>query len=41
MNALTKRGRTAGRLLAIAWALVVALLLAHNAYLWLGKRIAP
>ncbi len=41
MNALTKRGRNAGRLLAIAWALVVALLLAHNAYLWLGKRIAP
>src|SRR5450830_439645 len=27
--------------MAIAWALVVALLLAHNAYLWLGKRIAP
>ncbi|WP_102298327.1 MMPL family transporter [Janthinobacterium sp. AD80] len=38
---MTKRGRNAGRLLAIAWALVVALLLAHNAYLWLGKRIAP
>ena len=30
-----------GRLLAIAWALVVALLLAHNAYLWGVKRIAP
>lgn len=41
MTSLTNRGRNAGRLLAIAWALVVALLLAHNAYLWLGKRIAP
>lgn len=27
--------------LALAWALVVCLLLAHNAYLWLGKRIVP
>ncbi len=26
---------------ALLWALVVCLLLAHNAYLWLGKRIAP
>ena len=41
MNVLTNRGRAAGRAMAIAWALVVALLLAHNAYLWLGKRIAP
>lgn len=27
--------------LAIIWALVVALLLAHNGYLWLGQRITP
>ena len=27
--------------LALAWALVVCLLLGHNAYLWLGKRIVP
>ncbi len=27
--------------LALAWALVVCLLLAHNAYLWLGQRIVP
>jgi predicted exporter len=27
--------------LALAWTLVVALLLAHQAYLWLGQRIAP
>ncbi|MFZ6775337.1 MMPL family transporter [Undibacterium sp. Ji83W] len=27
--------------LAITWAIVVCLLLAHHAYLWLGKRIAP
>lgn len=27
--------------LAITWTIVVCLLLAHNAYLWLGKRIAP
>ena len=26
---------------ALAWALVVCLLLAHNAYLWLGQHIAP
>ena len=26
---------------ALAWALVVCLLLAHNAYLWLGQRIVP
>jgi predicted exporter len=26
---------------ALAWALVVCMLLAHNAYLWLGKRIVP
>ncbi|WP_295749398.1 MMPL family transporter [Undibacterium sp.] len=32
---------TKPRALAIIWALVVALLLAHNAYLWLGQRIAP
>ena len=30
-----------GRRIAILWALVVCLLLAHNAYLWLGQRIAP
>ncbi len=29
------------RLFAFGWALVVCLLLAHNAYLWLGKRVAP
>jgi len=29
------------RLFAFVWALVVCLLLAHNAYLWLGKRVAP
>ncbi|MFZ6657752.1 MMPL family transporter [Undibacterium sp. TJN19] len=34
----TKRFKSS---LAIAWALVVCLLLAHNAYLWLGKRITP
>lgn len=34
-----QRGWTKG--LAITWAIVVCLLLAHNAYLWLGKRIAP
>jgi predicted exporter len=27
--------------LALAWALLVCLLLGHNAYLWLGKRIVP
>ncbi len=27
--------------LALLWALVVSLLLAHNAYLWLGKHIVP
>ena len=27
--------------LAILWALIVCLLLAHNAWLWLGKRITP
>lgn len=27
--------------LAMAWALVVCMLLAHNAYLWLGKHIVP
>ncbi|WP_106759928.1 MMPL family transporter [Massilia glaciei] len=27
--------------LALAWALIVCLVLGHNAYLWLGKRIAP
>ncbi len=26
---------------ALAWALVVCVLLAHNAYLWLGQRIVP
>ena len=29
------------RRFALAWALVVCLLLAHNAYLWLGQRIVP
>ena len=29
------------RTLALAWALVVCLLAGHNAWLWLGKRIAP
>lgn len=29
------------RHLALGWAFVVALLLAHQAYLWLGQRIAP
>lgn len=33
---MTKRDRP-----AFLWALVVLLLLAHNAYLWLEKRIAP
>lgn len=28
-------------LLALAWALVVCLLLGHNAWLWLGQRIVP
>ncbi|MES3024156.1 MAG: MMPL family transporter [Pseudomonadota bacterium] len=27
--------------LALAWALIVCLVLGHNAYLWLGKRIVP
>jgi len=27
--------------LALAWAMVVCLLLGHNAYLWLGQRIVP
>jgi predicted exporter len=27
--------------LALAWALIVCLLLGHNAWLWLGKRIVP
>ena len=27
--------------IALAWALVVCLLLAHNAYLWLGQHIVP
>jgi predicted exporter len=35
-----KRTRLAPAL-AWAWALVVCLLLAHNAYLWLGQRIVP
>lgn len=26
---------------ALAWALVVCVLLGHNAYLWLGKRVVP
>ncbi|MFZ6730701.1 MMPL family transporter [Undibacterium sp. Ji42W] len=34
-----QHGLTKG--LAITWAIVVCLLLAHHAYLWLGKRIAP
>lgn len=29
------------RAFAAIWAVVVALLLAHNAYLWLGQRVAP
>ena len=29
------------RRLALAWALVVCLLLGHNAWLWLGQRITP
>ncbi len=29
------------RRLALAWALIVCLLLGHNAWLWLGQRIAP
>ncbi|MDO9194847.1 MAG: MMPL family transporter [Undibacterium sp.] len=29
------------RVFAAVWALVVCLLLGHNAYLWLGKRIVP
>ena len=28
-------------ILAWLWALVVCLILAHNVYLWMGKRIAP
>ncbi len=32
---------TTHRRLALAWALVVCLLAGHNAWLWLGKRIAP
>ncbi len=32
---------TARKPLACLWALVVALLLAHNAYLWLAQRIVP
>ena len=27
--------------IALVWALVVCLIIGHNAYLWLGKRIAP
>ncbi|MFZ6751412.1 MMPL family transporter [Undibacterium sp. Ren11W] len=34
-------GSNFATIFAIIWALVVALLLAHNAYLWLGQRIAP
>jgi predicted exporter len=33
--------RGAGRTLALAWLLVVALLLGHNAYLWLVQRASP
>ncbi|MDO9194225.1 MAG: hypothetical protein Q7U12_15110, partial [Undibacterium sp.] len=29
------------RVFAAVWALVVCLLLGHNAYLWLDKRIVP
>lgn len=32
---------TLQRRLALAWALVACLLLGHNAWLWLGQRIAP
>jgi len=33
--------RGAGRALALAWLLVVAVLLGHNAYLWLVQRASP
>jgi len=33
--------RERGRGLALAWLLVVALLLSHNAYLWLVQRVSP
>jgi predicted exporter len=32
---------TTHKRLALAWALIVCLLLGHNAWLWLGKRIVP
>lgn len=41
MSEKNNRQSVIPRALAIAWALVVCLLLAHNAYLWLGKRITP
>ncbi|MFZ6721198.1 MMPL family transporter [Undibacterium sp. Ji49W] len=41
MDKVLKNRRSLATVLAIAWALVVCLLLAHNAYLWLGKRITP
>jgi len=34
-------GGNAPKRLALLWALVVCLLLGHNAWLWLGQRIAP
>lgn len=34
-------GGNAHKRLALLWALVVCLLLGHNAWLWLGQRIAP
>jgi len=36
-----KSRRGAGRGLALAWLLVVAVLLGHNAYLWLVQRASP
>jgi len=35
------KGSTVHKRLALLWALVVCLLLGHNAWLWLGQRIAP
>lgn len=38
MNSLVKNR---AKQIALLWAVIVCLLLAHNAYLWLGKRIVP
>ncbi|WP_407928012.1 MMPL family transporter [Collimonas humicola] len=35
------RSRRLALIFALPWALAVALLLAHNAYLWLGKGVVP